>query len=151
MRTLLSITSFNHFSLNLDSPGLKKKNETQLEYFCRVLKLKKSWFDVSYLNPAILPPHSKIFYALRMSFYFSYMPIEHNAFCSIGRHERKKNSFPGNNSFCRKAENYVLRFHLYHWRSSYYAVIHVRNKNSNIQGRSPNVVKVIFHTVRNCS
>ena len=28
---------------------------------------------------------------------------------------------------------------------------HVRNKDSNIQGRSPNAVKVIFHTVRNCS
>ena len=24
------------------------------------------------------------------------------------------------------------------------------NKNSNNQGRSPNVVKVIFHTIRNC-
>ena len=23
-------------------------------------------------------------------------------------------------------------------------------KNSNIQGRSPNVVKVIYHTIRNC-
>ena len=29
--------------------------------------------------------------------------------------------------------------------------MHVCNKNSNIQGRSPNVVKVIFHTIRNCS
>ena len=28
---------------------------------------------------------------------------------------------------------------------------HVRNKNSNTQGSSPNVVKVIFHTPRNCS
>ena len=28
---------------------------------------------------------------------------------------------------------------------------HVRNKNSHIQRRSPNVVKVIFHTIRNCS
>ena len=27
----------------------------------------------------------------------------------------------------------------------------MRNKNSNIQGRSPNVVKVIFHTIRNYS
>ena len=25
------------------------------------------------------------------------------------------------------------------------------DKNSNIQGRSPNVVKVIFHIIRNCS
>ena len=39
----------------------------------------------------------------------------------------------------------------FHWRSSHYAVTHVQNKNSNIQGRSPNVVKVIFHTIRNCS
>ena len=28
---------------------------------------------------------------------------------------------------------------------------HMLNKNSNIQGRSPNVVKVIYHTLRNCS
>ena len=27
-----------------------------------------------------------------------------------------------------------------HWHSSHYAVTHVRNKNSNIQGRLPNVV-----------
>ena len=27
-----------------------------------------------------------------------------------------------------------------HWRSSHYAIMHVRHKNSNIQGRSPNVV-----------
>ena len=26
----------------------------------------------------------------------------------------------------------------------------MRNKNSNIQGRSLNVIKVIFHTIRNC-
>ena len=39
-----------------------------------------------------------------------------------------------------------------YWRISHYAVKHVRNKDSNIQGRSPtcNVVKVIFHTIRNC-
>ena len=30
-----------------------------------------------------------------------------------------------------------------HWRSSHYAVKQVRNENSNIQGISPNVVKVI--------
>ena len=29
-------------------------------------------------------------------------------------------------------------------------VTQVRNKNSNIQGRSLNVIKVIFHTIRNC-
>ena len=75
---------------------------------------------------------------------------EHNAFCSICRHERK-NSFRGYNSFGRKAQNYVLHFHLYHWHSSHYAVMHMRNKNSNIQGSSPNVVKEIFHTIRNCS
>ena len=28
---------------------------------------------------------------------------------------------------------------------------HIKNTCSNIQGRSPNVVKVIFHTIRNCS
>ena len=27
----------------------------------------------------------------------------------------------------------------------------MHNKNSNIQGRSHNVVKVIFHMIRNCS
>ena len=27
-----------------------------------------------------------------------------------------------------------------HWRSSHYTVTDVRNKNSNIQGRSPNVI-----------
>ena len=36
-------------------------------------------------------------------------------------------------------------------RSSHYAVTHVRYKNSNNQGSSPNVVKVVFHSVRNCS
>ena len=30
-------------------------------------------------------------------------------------------------------------------------VRHVHNKISNIQGRSLNVIKVIFHTMRNCS
>ena len=30
-------------------------------------------------------------------------------------------------------------------------ITHVRNKNSNTQGSSPNVVKVISHTTRNCS
>ena len=38
-----------------------------------------------------------------------------------------------------------------HWRSSHYTVTHVHAKNSNIQGRSPDMVKVIFHTLRNCS
>ena len=37
-----------------------------------------------------------------------------------------------------------------HWRSSHYAGMHVRNKN-NVKGRSPYVVKVIFHTIRNFS
>ena len=42
---------------------------------------------------------------------------------------------------------------LSNWRSSHYAVTHVRNTNtcSNIQGRLPDVVKVIYHTIRNCS
>ena len=37
--------------------------------------------------------------------------------------------------------------------SFHYAVTHVCNKNSNIQERSPtrNVVKMSFHTIRNCS
>ena len=30
-------------------------------------------------------------------------------------------------------------------------VMHMYTKNSNIQGRSANVVKVIFLTIRNCS
>ena len=30
-------------------------------------------------------------------------------------------------------------------------VTHVHNKNSNIQGRPLNVIKVIFHTITNCS
>ena len=30
-------------------------------------------------------------------------------------------------------------------------VTHMCNKNSNVQGRSPNVLKVIFHTKWNCS
>ena len=39
-----------------------------------------------------------------------------------------------------------------HWRSSHYPVSYVyNNKNSNIQGRSLYVVKVIFHSIRNCS
>ena len=36
-----------------------------------------------------------------------------------------------------------------HWSSSHYPITYVHNKNSNIQGRSPNVVKVIFHTIKN--
>ena len=35
------------------------------------------------------------------------------------------------------------------WRPSHNAVTHMRNKNSNIQGRSPNMVKEIFHIIRN--
>ena len=38
-----------------------------------------------------------------------------------------------------------------HKRSSHYAVTHAPNKNSDIQGKSPSLVKVIFHTKRNCS
>ena len=30
-------------------------------------------------------------------------------------------------------------------------VMHVRNKNSNIQGRSLNALKAILHTIKNCS
>ena len=36
---------------------------------------------------------------------------------------------------------------IYHWRSSHYAVTHVPNKKRNIQVGSPNVVKVIIHTI----
>ena len=39
---------------------------------------------------------------------------------------------------------YVNEFCCLHWRSSHYAVEHVRIKNSNTQGRPPNVVKVIL-------
>ena len=39
----------------------------------------------------------------------------------------------------------------YHWPVCHYAGTHMRNKNSNIPGRSLYVVKVIFHTIRNCS
>ena len=35
--------------------------------------------------------------------------------------------------------------------ASFTQVTHVRNKNSKIQGRSLNVIKVIFHTIRKCS
>ena len=38
-----------------------------------------------------------------------------------------------------------------HWSTPHYTVTHMSNKNSNIQGRSSNVIKVIFHTKRNCS
>ena len=40
-----------------------------------------------------------------------------------------------------------------HWRSSHYAVMHVCNKKKVTFKcrRSPNVVKVIFLTIRNCS
>ena len=37
------------------------------------------------------------------------------------------------------------------WRSSHYAFMHVSNKNNNIQGRSSNVVNLIYHAIRNCS
>ena len=41
-------------------------------------------------------------------------------------------------------EDLRLCFPNKHWCSSHYAVTHVRNKNSSIQGRSPNVVKAIL-------
>ena len=34
------------------------------------------------------------------------------------------------------------------WRSFHYAFAYVLNKNSTFQGRSPKVVKVIFHTIK---
>ena len=36
-------------------------------------------------------------------------------------------------------------------KGSHYTSTHMGNKNSNIQGRSSNIVKVIYHTIRNCS
>ena len=42
----------------------------------------------------------------------------------------------------------VANTHINIMRSYQYAVTHVRNKNSNIQERSPNVVKGIIHTIR---
>ena len=36
-----------------------------------------------------------------------------------------------------------------HWCSSHYAVMHMQNTNSNIQGRSPYAVNVIVHVIRN--
>ena len=44
---------------------------------------------------------------------------------------------------------HVLQCTICHWCSFHYVVTHVRNKNSNIQGRSPIAVKVIVHTIRN--
>ena len=59
------------------------------------------------------------------------------------------------NSITTNYETYakVLLIYPYipYWSSSHYAVTHVHNKTSNIQGSSPNVVKVNFHTIRNCS
>ena len=37
------------------------------------------------------------------------------------------------------------------WHNYHYALTHAPNKNSNNQGRSLNVVKVILHAIRNCS
>ena len=34
-----------------------------------------------------------------------------------------------------------------HWRTSHYNITHMHNKNRNIQGRSPNVVKVIKFSI----
>ena len=46
----------------------------------------------------------------------------------------------------------LLLFCLYvHWRSYRNAVTHKRNNNSKNQGRSPNVTKVSYHTLTNCS
>ena len=43
-----------------------------------------------------------------------------------------------------RPKNYIRSGVLYHWSSSHYAVTQVPNKNSNIQGRSPNVIKSDF-------
>ena len=39
----------------------------------------------------------------------------------------------------------------FHWRSTITHATHVLNKNSNILGRSRDLVKVIVHIIRNCS
>ena len=57
--------------------------------------------------------------------------------------ELPSNGLPTNPRHCDKKTE--------HRRSSHYAITHVRNKDNNIQGRSPHLVKVIFHTIRNCS
>ena len=44
----------------------------------------------------------------------------------------------------------LCRLSYIHWRSSHNVVTHVRNRNSNIQGRSPYTVKVFFYLIRNC-
>ena len=51
-------------------------------------------------------------------------------------HGQRENSIPPTNKVCGGYN---------------YAITHMWNKNSNIRGRPPNVVKVIFHTIRNCS
>ena len=57
-----------------------------------------------------------------------------------------------NYSFQKPVSAGVPQKFVHHWCSPpHYAVTHVRNENSNNQGRSPNVVKVIFHIIRNCS
>ena len=53
--------------------------------------------------------------------------------------------------FFNKMKSVMISTNLTHWRSSHYAITYVRNENSNILGRSTNVVKVIYHTIRSCS
>ena len=47
--------------------------------------------------------------------------------------------------------NCALHVAAIHWRSAITHYMHVRDKNSKTQGISANVVKVFFHTLRNCS
>ena len=56
-----------------------------------------------------------------------------------------------NISFLLQTEDNNVDHQMYpiYWRSSQYT--HVRNKKSNTQGSSPNVVKVIYHAIRNYS
>ena len=46
---------------------------------------------------------------------------------------------------------YKTKCHIWYRGSTHYVGSCVHNKKSNIQGRSLSVIKVIFHTIRNCS
>ena len=70
-----------------------------------------------------------------------------------GRHIPTEKLLTGIKRIKDKQANIVVAMiiNTLHWRSYHYAVMHMCNKNSNIQGRPHNAVKVIFHTIRNCS
>ena len=57
-------------------------------------------------------------------------------------------------TFCNSVTDYMVCTIILHHVVSVAPITqytHVRNEYSNTQGSSPNVVKVIFHTLRNCS